>query len=158
MRQKLSQRAAGIRLADTRHTVARWAPGKVGPPASVEAISSALNLGPVPRDRGGKRNPACKAVLAGVRLGQALHRPARRLPDIQAFAGALRGAQASRGVLITMSRFSSDVRDYAERVNARLVLIDGPELAAIMIEHDCGVIVEESFVLKQVDENFFEEE
>jgi hypothetical protein len=26
-----------------------------------------------------------------------------------------------------------------------------------MIEHDCGVVVEESFVLKQVDDNFFEE-
>jgi restriction system protein len=78
-------------------------------------------------------------------------------PDIQAFVGALHGAQASRGVFITTSRFSSDARDYAERVNARLVLIDGPELAALMIEHDCGVVVEESFVLKQVDENFFEE-
>ncbi len=78
-------------------------------------------------------------------------------PDIQAFVGALHGAQASRGVFITTSRFSSDARDYADRVNARLVLIDGPELAALMIEHDCGVIVEESFVLKQVDENFFEE-
>ena len=78
-------------------------------------------------------------------------------PDIQAFVGALHGAQATRGVFITTSRFSADARDYAERVNARLVLIDGPELAALMIEHDCGVIVEESFVLKQVDENFFEE-
>ena len=78
-------------------------------------------------------------------------------PDIQAFVGALHGAQASRGVFITTSRFSSDARDYADRVNARLVLIDGPELAALMIEQDCGVIVEESFVLKQVDENFFEE-
>jgi restriction system protein len=78
-------------------------------------------------------------------------------PDIQAFVGALHGAQASRGIFITTSRFSSDARDYAERVNARLVLIDGPELAALMIEHDCGVIVEESFVLKRVDENFFEE-
>ena len=78
-------------------------------------------------------------------------------PDIQAFVGALHGAQAARGVFITTSRFSADARDYAERVNARLVLIDGPELAALMIEHDCGVIVEESFVLKQVDENFFEE-
>jgi restriction system protein len=78
-------------------------------------------------------------------------------PDIQAFVGALHGAQASRGVFITTSRFSSDARDYADRVNARLILIDGPELAALMIEHDCGVIVEESFVLKQVDENFFEE-
>jgi len=78
-------------------------------------------------------------------------------PDIQAFVGALHGAQASRGIFITTSRFSADARDYADRVNARLVLIDGPELAALMIEHDCGVIVEESFVLKQVDENFFEE-
>ncbi len=78
-------------------------------------------------------------------------------PDIQAFVGALHGAQASRGVFITTSRFSADARDYADRVNARIVLIDGPELAALMIEHDCGVIVEESFVLKQVDENFFED-
>jgi restriction system protein len=78
-------------------------------------------------------------------------------PDIQAFVGALHGAQATRGVFITTSRFSADARDYAERVNARFVLIDGPELAALMIEHDCGVIVEKSFVLKQVDGNFFEE-
>jgi restriction system protein len=78
-------------------------------------------------------------------------------PDIQAFVGALHGAQASRGVFITTSRFSSEARDYAERVNARLILIDGPELANLMIENDCGVVTEESFVLKQVDENFFEE-
>jgi len=77
-------------------------------------------------------------------------------PDIQAFVGALHGAQASRGVFITTSRFSADARDYAERVNARLILIDGPELAALMIEHDCGVITEETYTLKQVDENFFE--
>jgi restriction system protein len=78
-------------------------------------------------------------------------------PDIQAFVGALHGAQASRGIFITTSRFSSEARDYAERVNARLVLIDGPDLAKRMIEYDCGVVVEESFVLKQVDENFFED-
>jgi restriction system protein len=78
-------------------------------------------------------------------------------PDIQAFVGALHGAQASRGVFITTSRFSADAIDYADRVNARLVLIDGPELAALMIEHGCGVIVEETYTLKQVDENFFDE-
>jgi hypothetical protein len=46
----------------------------------------------------------------------------------------------------SVPRFSADARDYAERVNARLVLIDSPEVAALMIEHDCGVIIEESFV------------
>jgi restriction system protein len=79
-------------------------------------------------------------------------------PDIQAFVGALHGAQASRGVFITTSRFSSEALDYADRVNARLVLIDGPELASLMIEYDCGVITEQAFVLKQVDENFFEDQ
>ena len=78
-------------------------------------------------------------------------------PDIQAFVGALHGAQASRGIFITTTRFSAEAHDYADRVNARLILIDGPELAALMIENDCGVVVEESFVLKQVDENFFED-
>ena len=42
------------------------------------------------------------------------------------------------------------------RVNARLVLIDRPELAALIIEHDRGVITEGTYTLKQVDENFFE--
>ena len=46
---------------------------------------------------------------------------------------------------------------YAERVNARIVLIDGPELAQLMVEHNCVVRVEETFVLKEVDEDFFDE-
>jgi restriction system protein len=78
-------------------------------------------------------------------------------PDIQGFVGALQGAQASRGIFITTSSFSADARRYADRINARLVLIDGPELARLMVEHNCGVKVEETFVLKQVDEDFFEE-
>jgi restriction system protein len=83
-------------------------------------------------------------------------RPVGR-PDIQAFVGALHGAQASRGIFITTSRFSSDAKDYADRVNARLILIDGPELATLMIEHGCGVVTEETYTLKQIDENFFSE-
>jgi restriction system protein len=83
-------------------------------------------------------------------------RPVGR-PDIQAFVGALHGAQASRGIFITTSRFSADAKDHADRVNARLILIDGPELATLMIEHGCGVVTEETYTLKQVDENFFSE-
>ncbi|MEV6849477.1 restriction endonuclease [Actinoplanes sp. NPDC051411] len=78
-------------------------------------------------------------------------------PEIQAFVGALHGAQASRGIFITTSRFSAEARDYAERVNARVILIDGPELARLMIEHGCGVVTEATYTLKQVDENFFPE-
>jgi restriction system protein len=78
-------------------------------------------------------------------------------PEIQAFVGALHGAQASRGIFITTSRFSAEAIDYADRVNARLILIDGPELATLMIEHDCGAVTEATYALKQIDENFFAE-
>jgi restriction system protein len=78
-------------------------------------------------------------------------------PDIQGFVGALHGAQASRGIFITTSSFSAEARDYADRVPARVVLIDGPELAQLMVEHNCGVRVEDTFTLKEVDEDFFDE-
>lgn len=82
-------------------------------------------------------------------------RPVSR-PDIQAFVGALHGAQADRGVFITTSRFTSDASDYAERVPARLVLIDGTRLARLMIAHNIGVQDEEVFTLKRLDEDFFD--
>jgi restriction system protein len=78
-------------------------------------------------------------------------------PDIQGFVGALHGAQADRGVFITTSRFSQDAHDYAEKVNARVILIDGATLASLLVKHNIGAQSSESFVLKRVDEDFFEE-
>ncbi|MFC6018421.1 restriction endonuclease [Plantactinospora solaniradicis] len=77
-------------------------------------------------------------------------------PEIQAFVGALHGAQADRGVFITTSRFTDDARDYADRVPARLVLIDGLRLTALMVLHNVGVQDEQTFTIKRVDEDFFE--
>ena len=77
-------------------------------------------------------------------------------PEIQAFVGALQGAQADRGVFIATSRFTPDARDYAERVPARLVLIDGLRLTELMVLHNVGVQDEQTFTIKRVDEDFFE--
>lgn len=77
-------------------------------------------------------------------------------PDIQAFVGALQGAQASRGVYITTSRFSAEGIEYADRVAQRVVLIDGQELTRLMVEHGVGVQTDQTFVLRRVDEDFFE--
>jgi restriction system protein len=78
-------------------------------------------------------------------------------PDIQGFVGALHGAQADRGVFITTSRFSQDAVDYADKVNARVILIDGSSLAELLVQHNIGAQDSENFVLKRVDEDFFEE-
>ncbi len=78
-------------------------------------------------------------------------------PELQAFVGALHGAQTSRGVFVTTARFSSGAKDFAEGVSARLVLIDGEELTRLMVRYNVGVSVRETFDLKQIDEELFED-
>ncbi|MDQ3761723.1 MAG: restriction endonuclease [Actinomycetota bacterium] len=78
-------------------------------------------------------------------------------PEIQEFVGALHGAQADRGVFITTSRFTAEAQTYAERVHARVILIDGQQLARMMVTHNIGVQVKDTYVIKRVDEDFFED-
>ncbi len=77
-------------------------------------------------------------------------------PEIQAFVGALTGAQTSRGVFVTTGRYSPGARQFAEGVPIRLVLIDGAELTRLMVRYNVGTSVRETFELKQIDEAFFE--
>lgn len=77
-------------------------------------------------------------------------------PAIQGFVGALMGAQGDRGVFITTSSFSSGARAEADRVNARIELIDGTRLAELMLRHGVGVQPETTVTLHQLDEDFFE--
>jgi restriction system protein len=78
-------------------------------------------------------------------------------PDIQAFVGALQGAQTTRGVFVTTGKFSPGAVQFAENVAMRLRLIDGKELTKLMVRYNVGVQVRETFELKQIDEETFEE-
>jgi restriction system protein len=82
--------------------------------------------------------------------------PVRR-PDVQAFAGSLEGQRARKGVFITTSHFTADAREYVGRIEKRIVLIDGKELARLMIEHDVGVTQVKTYRVLRLDESFFEE-
>lgn len=82
--------------------------------------------------------------------------PIRR-PDVQAFAGSLEGQRARKGVFITTSHFTADAREYVGRIEKRIVLIDGKELARLMIEHSVGVIELKVYSLLRLDETFFDE-
>ncbi len=77
-------------------------------------------------------------------------------PVVQGFVGALFGAQGDRGVFITTSRFSPGAREEADRVNARIELIDGERLSELLVRHGVGVQVESTAVLHRLDEDFFE--
>jgi restriction system protein len=79
-------------------------------------------------------------------------------PDIQQFAGALQGQRARKGVFITTSAFSAEARTYAAMIDSRIVLIDGTELAQLMITHGVGVTPVAVYQLKRVDSDYFTEE
>jgi restriction system protein len=80
-------------------------------------------------------------------------------PTVQEFAGSLAGQKARKGVLITTSHFSTDAREYAERLlEMKIVLIDGEQLAQLMIDHGVGVADKQVYAVKRIDEDFFVEE
>ena len=52
--------------------------------------------------------------------------------------------------------FTKDARDYAESAHSfKLSLVDGLELAHLMIEHNLGVSLVVNYELKRVDSDFF---
>ena len=79
-------------------------------------------------------------------------------PVVQAFVGALQGARASKGIIVTASTFSGDAREYASGVSPRVVLVDGERLAALMIDHNVGVSDRETYAVKRVDGDYFGDE
>jgi len=78
-------------------------------------------------------------------------------PSVQGFVGSLMGNGGTKGVFITTSHFSKEAIEYASNLqNIRLILIDGTQLAQLMIEHDIGVSVEATYVVKKVDRDYFD--
>lgn len=76
-------------------------------------------------------------------------------PDIRGFAGSLEGAKATKGVFVTTSYFTSQARAFVDKTARRIVLVDGQQLAQLMIRHDVGVRIEDTLYIKKIDEDFF---
>ncbi len=77
-------------------------------------------------------------------------------PLVQAFAGSLEGFRARKGVFITTSSFTQDAREYVQKIEKRIVLIDGEQLAELMIDHNIGVSVFQTYEIKRLDSDYFE--
>jgi restriction system protein len=145
---------------------------KQAPPAFFEqlVIDLLVRMG-----YGGSRPEAARAVgrsgdggIDGVidedRLGlDAIYVQAKRWdsavgrPEIQKFAGALQGQRAKKGLFITTSNFTREAEEFAQRIDTRLVLIDGRRLASLMFEFDVGVNPRTSYTVKQLDSDYFED-
>jgi restriction system protein len=78
--------------------------------------------------------------------------------EIRNFIGALDFKHAERGIFITTSTFTKDIVEKVDRSSKRIILIDGNELARLMIAHKVGVSIEDTFELKKIDLDYFIEE
>jgi len=79
-------------------------------------------------------------------------------PDIQRFAGALLAKKAKKGIFITTSSFTKEAKDYAEGIEAKIILIDGEDLALHMIQNNLGVDTTHTYEIKKIDLDYFGEE
>lgn len=84
------------------------------------------------------------------------HRPVP-LREVRDFVGALEGHRASKGVFVTTSYFPDSAHEFIARVSRRVVLIDGVELANLMIRHRVGIRVRDTYEIKRIDEDYFVE-
>ncbi len=75
---------------------------------------------------------------------------------IRDFFGSLDRHKASKGLFVTTSTFSPSARETAEFLSKRIVLIDGLQLAALMVQQNVGCRVEDTLYIKKLDEEFFE--
>lgn len=74
---------------------------------------------------------------------------------IREFVGSLVGNRATKGVFVTASKFTSEALKYAHDVQHRIVLIDGEELARLLLRHGVGVREDRHIVIKKLDEDYF---
>lgn len=79
-------------------------------------------------------------------------------PEIQKFAGALQGHRARKGIFITTSSFTNGAIEYVAGIESKIVLIDGDELAELMIDFDVGVSTIASYNVKKIDMDYFTED
>ena len=59
---------------------------------------------------------------------------------------------------MTTSTFSGDARGYVKNIDTKVVLLDGDEIAELMLDHDVGVTPVSTYVIKRLDSDYFEEE
>ena len=79
-------------------------------------------------------------------------------PELQKFVGALAGQGAKKGIFITTSNFTKEAIEYTPRNETKIVLIDGHQLAQLMIDYNLGCTPQQTYEVKKIDSDYFGDE
>ena len=134
----------------------------------VNRLLNRIGYGEIDREQGHSGDEGIDGILSQDLLGlEKVYVQAKRYssnqvgePEIRNFSGSLDPHGATKGVFITTSTFSSTARQTAENISRGgkfIRLIDGGELAELMITHGVGVVTEITYEVKKLDANYFAE-
>ena len=84
-------------------------------------------------------------------------RPGNPVPigEVRDFAGSLEARHAGKGVFVSTTHFSPGAAEFCSKLSRKVVLIDGMRLAELMIRHNIGVRVKDTFQFKRIDSDYF---
>jgi restriction system protein len=77
--------------------------------------------------------------------------------QVRDFAGSLLGKKAKKGIFITTSSYPNSAKEFVGSIEPKIVLIDGKELAELMIEYNVGVATKKAYEVKRLDTDYFDE-
>jgi len=77
--------------------------------------------------------------------------------ELQKFSGALQEHHARKGIFITTSVFGPNAYKFVEKIDSKIVLIDGKMLVDLMISYNLGVSISKTYEIKELDNDYFEE-
>ncbi len=78
--------------------------------------------------------------------------------EIRDFTGALASKKAKKGIFITTSSFPNSVYEFVSKVEYNIILINGEHLADLMIENNVGLSIVNTYQVKTIDSDYFEED
>lgn len=79
-------------------------------------------------------------------------------PEIDKFIGGLTRKGATKGVFITTSDFSPGALEAASGLSMNIVLVNGEQLAELMVQYGLGVNTKEVYKIKDIDTDYFNED
>jgi len=73
--------------------------------------------------------------------------------DVQAFVGAMENVQ--KGVFITTSKFTREAISFVERQQKNIKLIDGTELADLLVKYQVGINTVQNLSIYKIDSDYY---
>jgi restriction system protein len=80
-----------------------------------------------------------------------------REKEIRNFIGAMSG-DTNKGVFVTTSEFDVKAIEKARSAHHKIICIDGQKLVSLMHEFNVGIQIRTTYEIKQIDEDFFDEQ